>query len=133
MRLLIILATLFAGPAMAMDLGVTCDSKAYSCYRGPSGAECAWRKTSTTPQYRVIMGLDKDGVWRSNLNLNYDGHLMVMDFVYDPTQDHMPLRTFARLEARNVMAETSGSHFVDIALRNHGYGRGLECHIFEQR
>ncbi len=129
MRIFIIALSLMGSAAMAKELAVTCDAKAYGCYRAPGGTECSWSVTSRTPEFRVIMSEDRQGVWRANLNLSYDGHLMVMDFVYDETREHVPLRTFARLEASNVMAESSGSHFVDVALRNHNYGRGLECHV----
>jgi hypothetical protein len=139
MKFLIMLSTLlFSAPLWALQVEVNCFSKFYQCAAGPGGMNCQWR-TNPTP-YGGILDMARDPaypnpsfpyqVWRTQYHASYDGHVLTLDFVYSDHDLLHPLKVYANLNARTVMAETTGSDQIDIALRNQNYGRGFLCSGF---
>ncbi|MBX3020679.1 MAG: hypothetical protein KF799_03310 [Bdellovibrionales bacterium] len=120
-----------ATPAFAMQVEVTCFPKAYSC----NAFGCGWQ-TIPTPMSRNL-DLIRDinfpnsdfpyEVWRARMQTQYDGHLLTLNITYTSQDLLHPLNVYANLNARSVIAETSGQNQIDVSLRNANYGRGFIC------
>lgn len=127
MRILLAIGLLFSSSAFATNVNVTfeCSPKAYSC--GPAG--CAWTVFNgqlTTISLSQDLNFPND-VWRARYVTSYDNHHLTLDFTYTSQDRKNPLSVKAYLGTSGVMAESSGSRVVDIALRNNTYGRGFYC------
>lgn len=134
--ILAILLSLTAVPAaFAGQVEVTCFQKYYDCR---PGGFCGWN-TIGQPIQRVV-DLFRDTrypssdfpyeVFRGQMRTSFDRHDLTLDFL-QTTQDQLnPLKVFATLDAGSVLAESSSTSTIDIALRNGSYGRGFLCTNF---
>jgi hypothetical protein len=139
MRIAILLWAALAGaPLWAMQLNLTCFAKTYVCTTGPNGYSCSWQ--TVTPSYQATLDLVRDPnypsadfpyeVYRARYQTTYDNHQLTLDVFYSDHDMTHPMKVYANLNARTVMAETTGSDQIDIALRNQNYGRGFICTNF---
>lgn len=129
---LLLLLVLGGVSASAFEVSFKCSPKAYACT--PGGA-CRW-----TEMYQGIVTtvrLDRDlsdrDVYRARYQSYLDNHQLTLDFRYDEKSTNRPLRVNAYLGATNVMAESSGTNTIDIALRNNVFGRGFNCRQIQVR
>jgi len=130
MKILISILFIVAGAfASAMEVTVKCTPKAYGCYNGPAGPECKWADLGEGLPVTVVLNqtLHRPEVWRGRYQTNLEGHFLTLDFVYNEDLRNRPLRVNAFLATATVMAETTGTNSVEIALRNNTYGRGFTC------
>jgi hypothetical protein len=122
----ILMLAMTAFSAQAVDVTFKCSPKAFQCQ--PNGV-CQWFEMYEGVTTTIV--LDQDNfdreIYRARYQSLLDGHQLTLDFRYDHTHPTQPLRVNAYLGATNVMAETSGSNKIDVALRNNNYGRGFNC------
>lgn len=112
--------------ATAAQVTFKCSPKAFSC--GPNG-DCGWNEMYEGVPTTIVLDQDNNDqeISRARYQTMIDGHQLTLDFRYNQANQERPLRVSAYLGATNVMAESSGSDRVDIALRNNTYGRGFTC------
>lgn len=113
----------------ALDVSFKCTGKAFTCYNGPAGYECRWNPIFEGPTLTLPLKpdeVDPNRGW-AYYQTNLDGHQLTLDFRYNQANRLQPLKVKAYLAASNVMAESSGTESIDIALRNNSYGRGFVC------
>jgi hypothetical protein len=131
----LILGFFVATPLWATQVDLTCFAKAYVCTTTQNGYSCAWQ--TRQPSYEATLDLVQDPnypnqdfpyqVFRAKYEASVDNHKLTLDFFYSDHDLTHPLKVYANLNARTVMAETSGTDRIDIALRNQNYGRGFIC------
>ncbi len=119
--------------AFAHEADVNCTPKAYSC----GGNFCGWQNGVDIPATKVIFEQDMNfpnahypyEVWRGSYRMNYDGHLLTLNLLFSTRDKRNPITVNAYLSTPNVIAESSGTKTIDVALRNGNYGRGFYCSI----
>ena len=134
-KFLFLIVALSSYSALAKQVELACATKAYTC-SGPGG--CRWVVTGTpTPvlmsMYRDPNYPNKDApyeLYRATYHSNYDSHLMTLEMEVKTIDPFQPVMVKATLDAGSVLAEASGQNEMDIALRNHSYGRGFSCTSF---
>lgn len=127
MKVLISLLLAFGGSAaLAHEVSFKCSPKAFNC--GPNGA-CNWSEMYEGVVTTIPLDEDMNDqeIHRARYQTMLDGHQLTIDFRYNEGNQNRPLRVNAYLGATNVMAETSGTDKIDVALRNNTYGRGFVC------
>lgn len=140
MKALLLFASFALGlPVWASQVDFTCHSKFYQCNPAPDGSYyCQWQTNLTEIHARVDLTPDPNypnpsypyHVSRARFWTTYDNHTLTLDIVSSDHDQVHPLQISAHLDARTVIAESSGTDQVDVALRNQNYGRGFFCTNF---
>lgn len=133
--LLFLFIAISATSASAKQVELMCSTKAYTC-GGPGG--CGWVITGTQvpvllPMFRDPNYPNKDApyeLYRATYQTNYDRHFMTLVMEVKTLDPFQPVTVRATLDGGNVFAEAAGQNQMDIALRNHNFGRGFSCTSF---
>lgn len=120
---------IFGTSAYAKTVTFSCGPKVYQCYDSGNGPMCNWLFLASSI-YTMPLVMDSGpilptSVWRATYRNVIDNHFLTLNVAYDGE-----ISLNASLDARNVVAETSGNISIDVALRNHYYGRGFFCSGF---
>lgn len=122
----------FSSVASAVEVSFKCSPKAFAC--SPNGV-CKWSELYAG--IITTITLDRDvadrDLYRARYQSNLDNHQLTLDFRYSEKNMSRPLRVNAYLGSTNVMAESSGTNSIDVALRNNVYGRGFNCRQIQIR
>lgn len=118
--------------ASAAEVSFKCSPKSFACT--PGGA-CRWTEMfeGIVTTVRLERDLSDRDIYRARYQSVLDNHQLTLDFRYDEKSVNRPLRVNAYLGATNVMAESSGTNSIDIALRNNNFGRGFNCRQIQVR
>lgn len=110
--------------ASAVEVQFKCSPKAFSC----NGNFCGWTQLYDGAPINLRLGREVNNreFWAGRYQTILDGHQLTLDFRWNE-RTNRPVQTWAYLGAPTVMAETSGTTRIDIALRDNTYGRGFEC------
>ena len=130
---------LVSASVSALQVDLTCYAKAWVCYGGTNGTNCAWQTLS--PNYPARLQLVRDAnsptteypyqVYYSRYQTAVDNHFLTLDIYYSDRDLNRPMKVYANLNAGSVMAESSGTDQIDVALRNNTFGRGFICTNFQ--
>jgi|GEM_PF-6949615 len=127
MKSVLALLLVFGGlSAAAVEVSFKCSPKAFAC--APNGV-CGWSEIHPGVLTTIALAPDSfdNEIYRARYQTMVDGHQLTLDFRYNEQNEVRPLRVNAYLGVTNVMAESSGTNMIDIALRNNNYGRGYTC------
>jgi hypothetical protein len=130
---ILVLGLVFAVGAFAKEARFTCAAKAYNCHTHNGDTDCRWHSLDAI-DFEVPMreGEDMFGnpKWSGRFQSSIDNHYLTVNIVQTFSQDGAYLSLKAKLDAGNVVSETSGEEKIDVSLRNDRFGRGYTCWDF---